>query len=220
MLWEHKRNYGLGMDALVIACSGNTNEIMVWAWMLWSSHALGTQTELWLGHGCSCDRMLWQHERNYGLGLDDLVIACSGNTHEIMVWAWMLWSSHALGTRTKLWFGHGCSGHRMLWEHKRNYGLGMDALVIACSGNTNEIMVWAWMLWSLHALGTQTKLWFGHGCAGHRMLWEHKRNHGLGMDAPVIACSGSTNEITVWAWMLWSLHVLGTRTDLGFPCVE
>ena len=50
MLWEHERDYGLGMDALVIVgmdalvivCSGNTNEIMVWVWMLVSSYALGT----------------------------------------------------------------------------------------------------------------------------------------------------------------------------------
>ena len=46
MLWEHERNYGLGMDALVSVCSGNTNEIMVWAWMLWSAYALGTRTAL------------------------------------------------------------------------------------------------------------------------------------------------------------------------------
>ena len=45
--------------------------------------------------GCSGDRMLLKHERNYGLGMD------------------------ALGTRTELWFGHGCS-----W-------------------NTNGIVVWA-----------------------------------------------------------------------------
>ena len=34
----------------------------------------------------------------------------------------------------------------MLLEQERNYGLGMDALVTACSWNTNGIMVWAWML--------------------------------------------------------------------------
>ena len=28
------------MDALVIVCSWNTNGIMLWAWMLWSSYAL------------------------------------------------------------------------------------------------------------------------------------------------------------------------------------
>ena len=29
-----------------------------------------------------------------------------------MVWAWMLVSAYDLGTRTGLWFGHGCSGNR------------------------------------------------------------------------------------------------------------
>ena len=102
--------------------------------------------------------MLLEHERNYDLGMD------------------------------QLWFGHGCSGHRMLLEHEQNYGLGMDALVTVCSWNTNEIMVWAWMLWSPYALGTRTKLWFGHGCSGHRMLLEHERNYDLGMDALVTVC--------------------------------
>ena len=45
-----------------------------------------------------------------------------------------------------LWFGHGCSETRMLLEHERYYGLGMDALRPVCSWNTNVIMVWAWML--------------------------------------------------------------------------
>ena len=45
-----------------------------------------------------------------------------------MIWAWMLRSPYAPGTRTKLWSWHGCSGHRMLVEHERNYDLGMDAL--------------------------------------------------------------------------------------------
>ena len=251
MLWEHERNYGLGMDALVSVCSWNTNEIMVWAWMLWSSYALGTRTRLWFGHGCSGHRMLWEHERDYGLGMDALVSVCSWNTNEIMVWAWMLWSAYALATRTRLWFGHGCPGQRMLLEHNEimvwawmlwsSYALGtrmrlclavdalvsvcswntneiwlcMDALVIVCSGNTNEIMVWAWMHWSSYALGTRTRLWFGRGCSGHRMLWEHERDYGLGMDALVIVCSWNTNEIMVWAWMLWSAYALGTRTRYG-----
>ena len=103
--------------------------------------------------------MLWEHERDYGFGMDALVIVCSGDTNEIMDSAWMLWSSYALGTRTELWFGHGCSGHRMLWAHERDYGFGMDALVSVCSGNANEIMVSAWMLWSSYALGTRTALW-------------------------------------------------------------
>ena len=55
------------------------------------------------------------------------------------------WRSH-LGTRTLLGFGHGCSCDRMLLEHERYYGLGMDALRPVCSWNTNVIMVWAWML--------------------------------------------------------------------------
>ena len=84
-----------------------------------------------------------------------------------MVWAWKLWSPYALatvphgryyglgmdaivmyalGTRTLFWFGHGCSGHRMLLDHRRYYGLGKDALVTVCSWNTDMIMVRAWML--------------------------------------------------------------------------
>ena len=59
--------------------------------------------------------MLREHERNCGLGMDALVTVCSWNTNGIMVWAWMFWSSYALGTRSSLWFGH-------------------DALVIVCSG--------------------------------------------------------------------------------------
>ena len=193
---------------------------MVWAWMLWSAYALGTPTESWFGHGCSGQRMLWEHERNYGLGMDALVSVCSGNTNGIMVWAWMHLSGYALGTRTELWFGHGCSGRRMLLENERNHGLGMDALVSVCSWNPSAIMVLAWMLWSAYALGTRTESWFGHGCSGQRMLlehernyglmlWsayalEHERNHGLGMDALVSVCSWNTNGIMVWAWMLWS----------------
>ena len=173
MLLEHERNYGLGMDALVTVCFWNTNGIMVWAWMLWSPYALGTRTELWFGHGCSGHRMFLEHERNYGLGMDALVTVCSWNMNGIMVW-------------------HGFSGERMHVEHERNYGLGMDALVTVCSWNTNRIMVWAWMLWSPYALGTRTELWFGHGCSGHRMLLEHERNYGLGMDALVIDCSWNT----------------------------
>ena len=45
-----------------------------------------------------------------GLGMDALVSVCSWNPHGIMVWAWMLWLAYAGGTRTELWFGHGCSG--------------------------------------------------------------------------------------------------------------
>ena len=95
--------------------------------------------------------MLLEHERNYGLGMDALVSVCSWNTNGIMVLPWMLWSAYALGTRTGLWFWHGCSGQRMLLEQDRNYGLCMDAVVSVCSWNTNGIMVLAWMLWSAYA---------------------------------------------------------------------
>ena len=62
--------------------------------------------------------MLLEHGRNSGLGMDALVPVCSLNTNVTMVWAWMLWSPYALGTRTELWFGHGCSGPLMLLEHE------------------------------------------------------------------------------------------------------
>ena len=137
-----------------------------------------------------------------------------------MVWARMLWSPYALGTRAEIWFGHGCSGHHMLLEHEQKYGLGMDALVTECFWNTNGIIiiVWAWMQRSPYALGTRTELWFGHGCSGHRMLLEHERNRGLGMDALVTECFWNTNGIIiiVWAWMQRSPYALGTRTELLF----
>ena len=137
---------------------------------------MGTRPELRFGHGCSGHRVLLELERNYGMGMDALVIGCSWNTNGIMGWAWMLWSPSALGTRTELWFGHGCSGHRVPLEHERNDGLGMETLVAVCCWNTNGIMVWAWMLWSSKAFGRGTEIWFGHGCFGVRMLLEHERN--------------------------------------------
>ena len=130
-------------------------------------HSLKTRSGLWFGHGCSGQRMLLEHEGNYGLGMDALVSVCSWNTKGIMVWAWMLWSAHSS-------------------KHEGNYGLGMDALVSVCSWNTKGIMVWAWMLGSAHSskhegnyglgmdalvsalIKTRTELWFGHGCSGER----------------------------------------------------
>ena len=52
---------------------------------------------------------------------------------------------YALGARRRLWFGHGCKGNRMLLEHKRDYGLGMDAKGTVCCWNTKEMMVRAWV---------------------------------------------------------------------------
>ena len=163
-------------------------------------------------------------------GTKALVTVCFWHTNRIMAWAWMLWSPQALGTRTLSWFGHGCSGHRMILEQEWNYALGMDALVTVCSWNTNGyyafgmaalatvcswntnvIMVWAWTLGSPYALGTRTLLWFGHGCCGHRMLLEHERYYAFGMAAVVTVCSWNTNVIMVWAWMLWLPYALRTR---------
>ena len=65
----------------------------------------------------------------------------------------LLWFGHGctgnrmLATRTLIWFGHGCTGNCMLSKHERYYGVGMDALVTECSRNTNVIMAWAWMYW-------------------------------------------------------------------------
>ena len=73
----------------------------------------------------------------------------------------------------------------MILEHDRSHGLGMDAAVSVCSWNTNRIMVWAWMLFSPYDFGTRSESWFGHGCSFHRMILEHDRSHGLGMDAAV-----------------------------------
>ena len=149
----------------------------------------------WFRHACFGQPMLLEHECYYGFGMDALVSVCSWNTNAVMVWAWMLWSAYALGTRTLLWFGHGCFGQRMLRERECRCGLGVDALVSVCSRNTNIIMVCAWMLWSAYALGTRT-------------------SYGLGMDALVSVCSGNVSVIVAWAWMLWSAYVLETRTLL------
>ena len=142
----------------------------------------------WFGHGCSGNRVLGEHERYHGLGMDALATVCSGNTNVIMVWAWAQWQPYALGTRTLSWFGHGCSGNRMLLEQERYHGLGTDAVAAVCSGNTNVIMVWAWMLRRPCARGTRTLSWFGHGRSGNRMLGEHERYHGLGMGAVATVC--------------------------------
>ena len=80
---------------------------------------------------------------------------------------------------------NGYSGNRMLLEHERYYGLGMDALGIVCSWTTNVIMVWAWMLWSPYSLGTRKLLWFGLA-----------RLNGYSV------CSWNMNVIMVCAWML------------------
>ena len=173
------------------------------------------------GHGRSGNGTLLEHERYHGLGMDALATVCSWNTNVIMLWAWAQWQPYALGTRTLSCFGHGCSGNPMLLGHERYHGLGtgavatvcswntnvimlgMDALATICSWNANVIMVWAWAQWQPYALGTRTLSCFGHGCSGNRMLLEHERYHGLGMDALATLCSWNTNVIMIWAWAQW-----------------
>ena len=70
-----------------------------------------------------------------------------------MVWAWMQWKPYVLGTRERLWFGHGCEGQRMLLEHERCY--------------------------RPYVLAAGRRLWFGHGCKGNRMLVEQQGDYGL-----------------------------------------
>ena len=103
-----------------------------------------------------------EDERCWGLRIDTMVNVCIRNTNVNMAWTWMLWFWDALGTRTILWYGHGCPGFRLHSDDERYHGLGMSRLVIGCTWNTNVLMFWAWMLWLLHPLGTRTLLWFGH----------------------------------------------------------
>ena len=128
MLLEHERDYVLGMDAPIIECTRtrsllwfgygcflheihlNTIVIMVWAWML-KMQCTRTRSLLWFWHGCSQARM-------------------RSNTNGSIAWPWVLPSSSAL--EHERYVVHGCSGNRMLLEHKRYYGLNMDAPNIEC----------------------------------------------------------------------------------------
>ena len=87
-----------------------------WVWLASLDRALGTQ-----------DLICCHTASDYGLGMDALVIGCTRNTNVIMVWAWRLWLPYALGTRTLLWFEHGCSGYRTHSQHERYYGLGISS---------------------------------------------------------------------------------------------
>ena len=55
------------------------------------------------------------HVNFHGLDMDALVSGCSRNTHANYEGSGM----DALETRTLLWFGHGCSGERMLSKNAR-----------------------------------------------------------------------------------------------------
>ena len=141
------------LDALVIACTWNTNVTAVSAWMLRSSYALGTRTLLWFGHGCSGDCMFLEHERYYSLGMDARIIVCFWNTSVIKGMDALVskcsWNMNII----MVWAG--CSGHRMLLEQERYSALGMH-------------------VWSSYALGTRALFWLGRGCSGQQTLLEHE----------------------------------------------
>ena len=122
----------------------------------------------------------------------------------------MIWSQYALGTRTLQWSGHGCSGHRTLFEHEY-YGSGMDAQVTL----TRTVLWFAWMLWSMlwspYALGTRTAFWLGHDALVTVCSWN--TNAIMVWDALATVCSFNMNVIMVWAWMLCGPYALGTRTS-------
>ena len=156
----------------------------------WESKVLGAQVIFCLDNDGT--------RTPYALGPRTLLIfghGCSGDP--------MLLEHERHSLRELLWFGLGCSHDCVLLEHERYYGLGMDALMTACSWRTNVIMVWAWMLKWPYALGTRTLLWFWRGCSGDGMLLEHERNYSSGMEALMTVCSWRTNGIMAWAWMLW-----------------
>ena len=101
----------------------------------------------------------------------------------------------ALGTGTLLWFGHECSGYRMLWEHARNYGLGMDAVVIGCTRNTNVSIPLP-----PHIPPTQSSETSQNRVRKSPRLLKHERYHGLGKDESSDAVE--LNIMMAWAWML------------------
>ena len=142
------------------------------------------------------------------------------NTNGIMRWAWMLWSPYALGTRRELCVGHGCSGHRMLfntngkptnvslkkrafrWTEKSPDGCYCyTAILLYCYYTTTTTTTTTSMLLEHernYALGMDALV----------TVFEHERNYALGMDALVTVCSWNTKGIMRWAWMLWSPYAL------------
>ena len=116
--------------------------------MLWSQYALRTVTGtmLWspyaLGTSCAFRIDVLATLCFSNVGIDALVTLCSRNKSAIMLWAWMLWSQNALGTRTESCFGHGCSGDCTLWQHERKLCFGHG-----CSGHRSRTWtaLQAWM---------------------------------------------------------------------------
>ena len=94
------------MDALVTVISHRNllehERIMVGAWntngtVVWAEHPVTVFS--WNTNGMTCHRILLEHERNYGLGMDALVTRI------------------LLETRTEF---SGCSSPRILLKQKRN----------------------------------------------------------------------------------------------------
>ena len=104
-----------------------------------------------------------------------------------MVWAWMHCLLYARGRRKLFWFGHGCTGCRMLLKHERNHGLGINAPLIALISEHERNSALGMDALPITLPRTQTLLWFGHGCTRYRTLLEHERTYCLGMDALLIA---------------------------------
>ena len=102
------------------------------------------------------------------------------NMNVVLLSAWMLWSTYALGTRPEICFVHGCSGYGMLLERECDNGLGTDALVTELPRNTRR----SGPCVRLEPLRTGTLLRSGHGCSGHLLLEleEKERQCSLGME--------------------------------------
>ena len=73
----------------------------------------------------------------------------------------------------------------------------MHALANGWTGSLDVIMFWAWMHWPMSGLVAWTLSWFGHGCTGQWMGWQHGRYHGLRMDALANEWAGSRDFLMV-----------------------
>ena len=109
--------------------------------------------------------------------------------------------SYALGTRTLIWFGHGCSGDRMLLEHERYCGLGMDAV-----GNRTQK---GWMLlWSPHGCSAKTPCVVAAVILRPRKVQKRCSCH-----------AGQSQSQGVWAEMHFFARCTPNKgANLQFPC--
>ena len=156
--------------------------------------------------------------------MDALANGCSGNMDGTIVRAWMLWPMDALGTWTAQWFGHGCSGQWMHWEHGRHYRSGssgqwmhwehgryhrsgMDALANGCTGNMDGTIFRAWMLWPTVAL-IEAKIRSFRGLAKSRST--SKESTRLAQDTKSTRTQLLVGLMGYTAWGLWGLSVYRT----------